>query len=148
MDAMDVDRLFSDALADIAVTQIIRPSAVLPEVEAKAVLSELARRDARGGGRWTSTPSVWERYDRPWTRPTAPGDAHLVGSIHVVYDSPLRYQITIYRAVITVHGHDQGWTVDALCDEALGFAGLDLATCPRTSLGAPPPVFPDAGRPQ
>jgi len=147
MDDVDIDFLFSEALADIAVTQVIRPAAVLPEVEAKTVLSELGRRDARANGLWNSTPSVWERFDRPWVHQHAPGEAKLIGSMHVVYDSPRRYEITIYRAVITIHGHDQGWDVGALSDEALGFAGLSLSTCPRTSLNAPPPVFPRPGNP-
>jgi hypothetical protein len=142
MDNLEIDRLFSEALADIAVTQIIRPSAILPETESKIVQSELIRRDARAGGLWNSTPALWERFDRPWDSTHSAGSAQLVGSIHVVYDSPHRYQITIYRATVTIHGHDQGWSVDALCDEALSFAGLSLATCPRANLAAPPPVFP------
>jgi hypothetical protein len=59
----------------------------------------------------------------------------------VVYDSPSRFQITIYRVVVTVHGHDRGWDVDRLCDEALGLVGLSLDSCPRAALPAPPPVF-------
>jgi hypothetical protein len=147
MDDVEIDLLFSEALADIAVTQIIRPAAILPETEARKVIDALSRRDARSGGLWNATPSVWERFDRPWLRPDDAGQAKLIGSMHVVYDSPRRYEITIYRAVITIHGHDQGWSVTGLCDEALGFTGLSLATCPRAALTAPPPVFPRQGRP-
>lgn len=142
MNEAEIDLIFSQALAEIAITQVIRPAAILPEVESRTVLGELSRRDARSNGMWNSTPSVWERFDRPWSHPHSPGPAKLLGSMHIVYDSPLRYQITIYRAVITIHGHDQGWTVTGLCDEALGFAGLSLDTCPRASLTPPPPVFP------
>jgi hypothetical protein len=31
--------------------------------------------------------------------------------------------------------------VESLCDEALAFGGLDLATCPRATLQAPPKPF-------
>ena len=31
--------------------------------------------------------------------------------------------------------------VTSLCDEALGFGSLDLAGCPRATLGAPPKPF-------
>jgi len=34
-----------------------------------------------------------------------------------------------------------GWTVESLCDEALGFGGLTLATCPRADLKPPPKPF-------
>ena len=141
MDHLEMDALFSEALADVAVTEIIRPAAIVPEVEARRIRDELAARDVRGSGFWNATPSVWERYDRPWTTAHEPGASKLVGSMHIVWDSPSRYQITIYRATITIHGHDQGWNVTALCDEALAYGGLSIATCPRAALKAPPPVF-------
>jgi hypothetical protein len=141
VDPASIDDLFSQALEEVAVTEVIRPSAILGEDEARVVRSELAARDARAEGWWVATPSVWERYDRPWATPEDPGPAKQVGSMHVIYDSPKRYQITIYRAVITIHGHDQGWDVTSLCNEALGFAGLSLDNCQRADLRPPPPVF-------
>jgi hypothetical protein len=42
---------------------------------------------------------------------------------------------------VTKFGNDQGWTVDSICDEALDFGGLDLASCPRAILSAPPKPF-------
>jgi hypothetical protein len=141
VDAESIDDLFSQALSDVAVTQVIRPSVILDEGHARQVRLELAARDARAEGVWITTPSLWERYDRPWQDPEGPGEAKLVGSMHVIYDSPSRYKITIYRADITIHGHDQGWDVNGLCNEALGFAGLDIETCERADLRPPPPVF-------
>jgi hypothetical protein len=141
VDPAAIDDLFSQALSEVAVTEVIRPSAILGETEARQVRSELAARDARAEGCWMATPSVWERYDRPWSTPDDPGAAKLMGSMHVIYDSPQRYQITIYRAVITIHGHDQGWNVTSLCNEALGFADLSIDTCQRADLRPPPPVF-------
>lgn len=136
-----MDALFSEALADVAITEIIRPAAIVPEEAARAIRDQLTDNDARAGGLWSISASLWERYDRPWTTPTNPGAAQLVGSMNIVWDSPSRYQITIYRATITIHGHDQGWNVTALCDEALGYGGLSIATCPRADLKPPPPVF-------
>ena len=141
MDAHSIDDLFSQALADVAVTEVIRPSAILDEDQARAVRLELATRDARAEGLWRASASEWERFDRPWASPDEPGPAKSLGTMHVIYDSPRRYQITIYRAVITIHGRDQGWDVAALCNEALSFAGLSLDTCDRADLRPPPPVF-------
>lgn len=141
MDHLEMDALFSEALADVAVTEIIRPAAVVPEVEARAIRERLRANDARAGGVWNVSASLWERYDRPWCTPSSPGEARLIGSMNIVWDSPARYQITIYRATITIHGHDQGWNVTQLCDEALGYGGLSIATCPRADLRPPPPVF-------
>ena len=59
----------------------------------------------------------------------------------MAYGTPTRYEITIYRVTVTRFGTAQGWTVEALCNEALGFGSLDLASCPRASLNAPPKPF-------
>jgi hypothetical protein len=59
----------------------------------------------------------------------------------VAYGTPTRYEITIYRVTVTKFGNEQGWTVTTLCDEALGFGGLDLANCPRAALSDPPKPF-------
>ena len=123
------------------VTEVIRPAAIVPEEAARAVLVELALRDVQNGGLWLSDPSRWARYDSPWPAPGHPGEAQLVGTIQVAYGTPTRYEITIYRATITRRGTQLGWTVMKLCDEALGFGDLDLATCPRASLAAPPKPF-------
>ena len=140
-------RLAAEALAglydDIAVTEVIRPAAVLPENAARTLLVELAHLDVRSGGRWASSPSLWERYDRPWTGAggLTPGEALLLGSMQVAYGTPTRYAITIYRATITTVAAERGWTVTALCDEALALGGYSLADCPRADLTPPPKPF-------
>ena len=126
---------------DVAVAEIIRPAAVLPEAAARTVLVELALRDVRGEGLWWASPVLWQRWDRPWDTTEEAGSAELVGSMQVTYGTPTKYAITIFRATITTHGVLEGWGVEALCDEALGFGGLDLATCPRASLSPPPKPF-------
>ena len=135
------EMLAAEVYGDVAVTEVIRPAAVLPESAARTVLVELAMRDVRAGGCWASSPTLWQRYDRPWTGAHSPGDSVLLGSMQVSYGSPTKYAITIFRATITSLGAQGGWTVEGLCDEALGFGGFTLAACPRADLTPPPKPF-------
>ena len=145
--AMDMDMLevlVSEALGDEgAVTEVIRPAAIVPEQATRVILMELALHDARAGGLWLAEPSVWRRYDRPFDQGSEPS---LLGSIQVAYGTPTRYEITVYRATVTRAGREVGMTVESLCDEALAFGGFTLADCPRAALTPPPPPFqqPDA----
>jgi hypothetical protein len=121
----------------------IRPAAVLPVDAAARILSALQDRDVAKGGVWNATPGVWQRYDKPWNGPRGSrGTAELVGTIAVVYDRPRRHEITVYKATLTQAGKDAHWTTDALCDDALSYAALTLASCPRDSLGELPPPDP------
>jgi len=120
-------------------TEVIRPAAVLDTRAAARVLEALRRDDVATGGVWNASASVWQRYDRPWsgiggTR----GDARLIGSVAVMYDTPAIHEVTIYRVTLTPAGMDLGWSIEALCDDALRVSGLTLATCPRADLHAPP----------
>ena len=139
MDAWE--ELAAAVYEDVAVTEVIRPSAVLPEAAARAVFAEMAVNDVRGEGLWWSSPSLWQRWDRPWASAEDVGAAQLLGSLQVAYGTPTRYAITIFRATVTSHGAAHGWTVESLCDEALGFGGYSLADCPRADLAPPPKVF-------
>jgi hypothetical protein len=123
------------------VTQVLRPSAVLPETAARSVLAGLAERDARTGGFWITEPTLWRRFDGPWEEPDSPGSSELIGAIQVAYGTPTRYQITIYRCTLTLYGLGHGFTVETLCNEALGFGGLDLDSCPQADLKPPPKPF-------
>ncbi len=138
----EIERLFADVYDEAVVTEVIRPAAILPEAAARAVLAELSLQDVRAGGWWYAEPTVWRRYDRPCAQgEDLPPEMSLLGSLHVTYGTPTRYEITIYRVTVTEPGTRAGFTVESLCNEALGFAGLDLATCPRAALHAPPPPF-------
>lgn len=137
-----LEMLAAAAAGDEAITEVIRPAAVLPEMAARAIMAELALRDARLGGSWLAEPACWRRFDRPWDGPEGtPGSAELIGTLEVAYGTPTRYEITIFRATITTFGADQNWSVKALCDEALAYGGLSLDTCPRADLKPPPPPF-------
>ncbi|RKS73943.1 hypothetical protein CLV35_2439 [Motilibacter peucedani] len=132
--------LAEQGFEDAYVTEVIRPAAILPEEAARTVLVELADRDVARGGLWTSEPKLWSRYDSPWSA-DGRGASQLVGTIQVAYGTPTRYEITVYRVTVTRHGTDLGFTVQTLCDEALGFGGIALADCPRAALLAPPKPF-------
>ena len=137
----EFEMLAAQAYDEFVVTEVIRPSAVVPETAARAILHELALRDVNADGLWHARPAEWRRYDRPWPGPGDQGSSNLLGSMQVAYGTPTRYEITIYRATITSVGTQQGWTVERLCDEALGLGGLTLATCPRANLSPPPRPF-------
>jgi hypothetical protein len=132
-------------------TEIIRPAAVLPEQAAVAIVRALRANDVSRGGLWNATSAIWQRFDKPWDPLTGlRGGASLVGTICVAYDTPSRYNITVYRVTVTEEGMGSGWTVDRLCDEAFTHGGLSLASCPRAELLTPSPVDPfraRAGRP-
>lgn len=136
-----LEELAGLAYEDVAVAQVIRPAAVLPEAAARVVLVELAVRDVRSGGCWLSSPSLWQRWSRPWDTATEAGASLLLGSLQVSYGTPTRYAVTIFRVTITRVGGDCGFTVESLCDEALSFGGYTLLDCPRAALLPPPTRF-------
>jgi hypothetical protein len=137
-----LEQLASSAYGEAdSVTEVIRPAAVLSEGAARSILFELTMRDARAGGTWIAQPTSWSLYDKPWTELLAPGDALLLGSMHVTYGTPTRYEITVFRATVTAYGTREGWDVVRLCDAAFAYAGLTLARCPRAQLAAPPKPF-------
>lgn len=124
-------------------SHVIRPAAVLRAVEGERVVDALKNLDVADGGVWNVNPGMWQRYDKPWDGLGGmAGSSKLVGTIGSAYGSPTRYDITIYRATITAHGSDLGWTVDTLCNDALGYAGLTLETCTRAELFNPPAADP------
>jgi hypothetical protein len=138
----DRELLLTEAYDDGVVTEVIRPAAVIPEESARRILMELALHDVRIGGEWWSEPATWRRYDAAWDGiDGGPGSAALLGTIQIAYGVPTRYEITIFRATITRVGGLHGLTVNGLCDEALGFGDLTLATCPRADLKPPPQPF-------
>ena len=125
-----------------SVELVLRPSAVLPAWVAADVITGLESQDVSLGGVWSASVGLWQRYDRPWDgRWGARGGAQLVGAIGAVYGTPTRYDITIYRVTLTAHGRAEGWTHEALADDALRHGRVTLAQCPRArSSEAPAPL--------
>jgi hypothetical protein len=133
--------LREDTVADT--TRVIRPAAILREAEARRVVTALRGLDVADGGTWNINPGVWQRYDKPWDGIAgSAGTSKLIGTMGSTYGVPTRYEITLYRVTVTEHGIELGWTVDSLCDEALGYAGLTLASCARADLKSPPIADP------
>ena len=111
---------------------VLRPSAVLPAWVAADVISSLEARDVAVGGVWSASVGLWQRYDKPWNGHWgAKRRAELVGAVGAVYGTPTRYDITIYRVSLTAHGRAEGWTHDALVNDALQYARVTLDQCPR-----------------
>lgn len=120
-------------------SRIIRPAAVLREQEAAKLQAALEANDVSRGGVWNVGPGLWQRYNRPWDGVGGMvGQARLMGTVGVIYGSPSRHEITIYRVTVTADGSAEGWTVETICDDALDFVGLTLDLCPRAELAAPP----------
>jgi hypothetical protein len=124
-------------------TLVIRPAAILRQVEGQRVVAALSGLDVGDGGIWNVNPGMWQRYDKPWDGPGGmSGTSKLVGTIASTYGSPTRYDITLYRVTVTAHGTELGWTVDSLCNDALGYAGLTLASCTRAEMSTAPESDP------
>jgi len=132
---------FDSAYDEGVISQVLRPSAIVPEDSGRAILVALSVNSVHGDGNWLAEPSRWNLYDRPWTEYDRPGKSSLIGTIQVAYGTPTRYEITIYRVTITRLGTSLGWTVDSLCDAALEFGELSLAKCPRADLAPVPRPF-------
>jgi hypothetical protein len=137
-----LEQLSATANDESGITEVIRPAAIIPEPSMRAIASELMLRDARRDGHWIAEPSSWQRYDRPWDGADGTaGSALLVGTLQIAFGTPTRFEVTVFRATITSAAAANGWTVTRLCDEAFGFGGLTLATCPRAPLNSPPQPF-------
>lgn len=122
-------------LTAYATAMTIRPAALLPEEAAAAIVSALQRQDVSRGGLWNAAPGLWQRWSKSWSGPGGSrGDSQLLGSIAVMYDTPTRHQITVYRVTITEAGVARHFSVEGMCDEALSYANLTLAACPRIVL--------------
>ena len=120
--------------------RVIRPAAVVPERAARLILAWLADNDVSKGGHWSSDIGTIQRFSGPFDGLAGMrGSARLLGSLHITWD---KYEVTIFRANVTDAGVEAGLTVDSLCDEVLGVAGLTLASCPRASLAAAPAPDP------
>ena len=116
----------------VATERVIRPAAVVPERAARQIMAWLEDHDVTGGGCWSHDVSYVQRFSGPFDGAAGMrGTAVLLGSIHMVWD---RWSATIYRANVTEAGAQAGLSVEKLCDQVLGVAGLSLATCPRADL--------------
>jgi hypothetical protein len=120
--------------------RVIRPAAVLPEAAARDIMGWLARVDVTRGGCWMHDVSYIKRFSGPFDGLAGMrGSAVLLGSLHIIWE---KYSVTIFRVNLTDEGLARGITVDGLCNEVLGIAGLSLDSCPRAALTAAPAPDP------
>ena len=126
---------------DGAVSEVIRPAAIVPEDAARTILNALRSQSIDNGGCWVATTRQWYRYDQPGVDTNGAAVGRLVGCIEAVYGATTRYEVTLYRVTVTPTGTDAGWTVEKLCDEPLAYGGLTLASCPRAQMQPPPKPF-------
>lgn len=124
-----------------AVSEVIRPAAIVPEDSAREILAALQSRSIDRGGHWVATTRQWSRYDRPGIDSNGVPDGELIGRIEAVHGATTRYEVTLYRVTVTPVGTAAGWTVQTLCDEPLAYGGLSLDTCPRAQMLPPPKPF-------
>src|SRR3954469_5182413 len=131
-----------------AVSEVIRPAAIVPEEAARAILAELRGRSVEANGCWVATAQRWSRYDGPGIDSNGDPLGQLLGVIEAVYGASTRYEVTLYRVTVTPVGTAAGWTIESLCDEPLAYGGLTLASCPRAKMApAPKPFRPLAAAP-
>jgi hypothetical protein len=124
-----------------AISEIIRPAAIIPEEAARAILAVLQAQSVEKGGHWVATARQWYRYDQPGIGADGYAAGRVVGCIEAVYGATTRYEVTLYRVTVTPVGTAAGWTVESLCNEPLSYGGLSLATCPRAQMQPPPKPF-------
>lgn len=138
---MHTELIGKEIHGDGAVSEVIRPAAVIPEESAHKILAALQAQGLENGGHWVATTRQWGRYDRPGVDRSGSPAGLLIGWIEAVYGASTRYEVTLYRVTITPLGTESGWTVESLCDEPLAYGGLTLASCPRAQLQPPPKPF-------
>jgi hypothetical protein len=130
-----------EQFVDGAISEVIRPAAIVPEEAARAILAELRGRSVENNGCWVATAQRWSRYDGPGVDAAGTPLGQLIGVIEAVYGASTRYEVTLYRVTVTPVGTAAGWTIDSLCDEPLAYGGLTLASCPRAKMLPPPKPF-------
>lgn len=130
--------------AAVAVASQVRPSIVLPDREARALLVAAERQDVSHGGCFSAGPAGVQVWNGPWNGPAgSKGTAEHLGSIDWSYDTPSRHYITVYRVLVTAAGAAAGHTAVELLDRVLALAGV---SAPQDALRLPVPPQRDPFR--
>ena len=115
----------------------VRPAIVLPDREARALLTAAEREDVSRGGCFSAGPAGVQVWSGPWNGLLGRhGSAEHLGSVDWSYDTPTRHYITVYRVMVTTAGHAAGQTPQSLLDRVLALAGVQA---PRDALALPVP---------
>jgi hypothetical protein len=130
-------KLKAHSVAVPALSSHVRPALVLAERESRALIQAAKEHDVASGGRFSAGPACVQVWDRAWDAPDDPGGARHLGSVDWSYDTPVRHYVTIYRAVVTPHGVENGESTLSVVQAVLSLTGLDVDGN-RMTMPAPP----------
>ena len=128
--------------APVALAAQVRPSIVLPDREARALLVAAERHDVSQGGCFSAGPAGVQVWSGPWDGLAgSKGTSEHHGSVDWSYDTPTRHYITVYRVMVTARGSAVGMSPLELLDRVLALAGV-VAPADSLRLSVPPPRDP------
>ena len=126
----------------VAVQSQIRPALVLPEREARNLLSAATREDVSRGGVFSAGPAGIQLWSGAWDGPGGShGSAVHLGSVDWSYDTPARHYITVYRVLVTAAGADRGLNTESVLSEVMALGGLTSEGATLV-MAVPPPRDP------
>lgn len=126
----------------VAVQSQIRPALVLPEREARHLLSAASREDVSRGGIYSAGPAGIQLWSGQWDGPGGShGSAVHLGSVDWSYDTPARHYITVYRVLVTAAGAEMGLNTDSVLARVMSLGGLS-AEGATLAMAVPPPRDP------
>jgi hypothetical protein len=127
---------------DTAVQSQIRPALVLPEREARLLLTAAARSDVSRGGVFSAGPAGIQVWSGEWDGPGGShGNAVHLGSVDWSYDTPARHYITVYRVLVTAAGATAGQSTQSILARVMALGGLS-AEGSTLAMAPPPPRDP------
>ncbi len=120
------------------VARQVRPAIVLPDREARALLTAADGADVSRGGCFSAGPAGVQVWSGPWDGPIGShGSAEHLGSVDWSYDTPSRHYITVYRVLVTSKGMSVGLTPSHVLQKVLDLAGV-VASPDALAMAAPP----------
>lgn len=135
-------RLATHAVAVPALASNVRPALVLREREARELLAEARHHDVGVGGPFSAGPAGIQVWSGPFDGANGThGSAVHLGSVDWIYDTPVRYYATIYRAMVTAQGIAVSHTPQTVLESVLRLTGLTVEGA-RLTMPMPPPRDP------
>ena len=126
----------------VAIASNVRPSIVLPDREARALLAAAERRDVSSGGTFSAGPAGVQVWSGPWDGLLgSKGSARHLGSVDWSYDTPSRHYITVYRVMVTAAGAEAGLAPADVLAQVQDLGGV-TAPADALRLAVPPPRDP------
>ena len=129
------------AIAVPALASHVRPALVLAEQDARRLLDAARNNEVSRGGRFSCSPAGVQVWDGPWDAPDLPGSALHLGSVDWSYDTPVKHYVTIYRAMVTAAGVENGVSTETILQAVLDLTGIPLDGA-RVTMAIPPPRDP------